>query len=537
MVVRFYPGSYFLYFYIYVFCVILYVYYYFNLFIILYMNFFLLYFLFFFQKSLNNLVLGALTSKYYAYKSRMWELETIEVLDFFDPFLNFIRVDLRGTKILRILPRLVLDNDSKLSLPWISNKSRFFFDGLLNQRVEFCFSRDLNKNLFNKIKWHDSLVLLEKNLFKNYIYSNSFFKIFFGGLKSLEDSLVLKDFLNLIGFRFLVNFDIGSFFNLDYRYFYLNNLNFFSNSNCIVLLGLNPRLESVYLNLKFKSLLKKNNKIKILSFGFINSLYNSNYIFISNNFVNLLKLFEGRNFFSLVLSNSINPVILFGNSFFKFVNHKNLIFIFEYFYKYYENIQKNRLNWFNVIHNNSSFINILESGVFNNMSNIVNMSFFSKQNLKLVFICGFEFLKLRSNLLKFADFVVFFNHHFDFISQWSDLILPLKSVYELDCNFINTFGENLKNYPLSLGFNFSKQLWKIFKILLDNVYSLNYLDSSLVLKLRYNKLFNHKNALFFNFKIKFFIRDTTLLNSYCLIKNYYSMDLISQSSNYFRLNI
>lgn len=58
---------------------------------------------------LSNYFRGALTSKPYAFLARPWEFKSVDSIDLFDSLGSNIRIDLRGDKILRILPR---SNDS-----------------------------------------------------------------------------------------------------------------------------------------------------------------------------------------------------------------------------------------------------------------------------------------------------------------------------------------------------------------------------------------------------------------------------------------
>jgi len=69
---------------------------------------------------------GALTSKPYAFKSRPWELTKTETFDVFDGIGSSIRIDTRGKKVLRALPRINEETNEE----WISDKSRFAIDGL-----------------------------------------------------------------------------------------------------------------------------------------------------------------------------------------------------------------------------------------------------------------------------------------------------------------------------------------------------------------------------------------------------------------------
>lgn len=74
---------------------------------------------------------GALTSKPYAFKTRSWELKSTESIDVFDGVGSNIRIDTRGSEIMRVLPRL----NEHVNEEWISDKSRFSYDGLKRQRL------------------------------------------------------------------------------------------------------------------------------------------------------------------------------------------------------------------------------------------------------------------------------------------------------------------------------------------------------------------------------------------------------------------
>lgn len=75
---------------------------------------------------------GALTSKPYAFLARPWEFKSVDSIDVFDTLGSNIRVDLRGDKILRILPR---SNDF-INEDWISDRIRFICDAVRVQRLD-----------------------------------------------------------------------------------------------------------------------------------------------------------------------------------------------------------------------------------------------------------------------------------------------------------------------------------------------------------------------------------------------------------------
>ncbi len=75
---------------------------------------------------------GALTSKPYAFQARPWELVKTESIDVMDALGSAIRVDTRDRTVMRIMPRL----NEAVNEEWISDKSRFIWDGLGTQRLD-----------------------------------------------------------------------------------------------------------------------------------------------------------------------------------------------------------------------------------------------------------------------------------------------------------------------------------------------------------------------------------------------------------------
>ncbi|MEL6259359.1 MAG: NADH-quinone oxidoreductase subunit NuoG, partial [Pseudomonadota bacterium] len=75
---------------------------------------------------------GALTSRPYAFNARPWELRKTPSVDVMDAMGAAIRIDARGDAVLRILPRV----DEEINEEWISDKSRFVWDGLGRQRLD-----------------------------------------------------------------------------------------------------------------------------------------------------------------------------------------------------------------------------------------------------------------------------------------------------------------------------------------------------------------------------------------------------------------
>ena len=99
---------------------------------------------------------GALTSKPYAFTARPWELTKTETIDVMDALGSSIRVDTKGREVMRILPR----NHDGVNEEWISDKTRFIWDGLRRQRLDVPYIREGGK--LRTATWSEALAAAAK---------------------------------------------------------------------------------------------------------------------------------------------------------------------------------------------------------------------------------------------------------------------------------------------------------------------------------------------------------------------------------------
>ena len=94
---------------------------------------------------------GALVSKPYSFTARPWELSKTESIDVMDALGSNIRVDTKGREVMRMLPR----NHDGVNEEWISDKTRFVWDGLRRQRLDTPYIRENGK--LRKADWPEAL--------------------------------------------------------------------------------------------------------------------------------------------------------------------------------------------------------------------------------------------------------------------------------------------------------------------------------------------------------------------------------------------
>jgi NADH dehydrogenase (ubiquinone) Fe-S protein 1 len=99
--------------------------------------------------------MGALTNKAFAFKARPWEFKRIYTHDFNCPMATRIIVDVRGDQIIRILPQIATDNEQ-----WITDRTRFFHDGLTKQRLTKALYRKAVNEPFTHIEQASAIRLL-----------------------------------------------------------------------------------------------------------------------------------------------------------------------------------------------------------------------------------------------------------------------------------------------------------------------------------------------------------------------------------------
>ena len=198
---------------------------------------------------------GALTSKPYAFEARPWELKKTESIDVMDAVGSNVRIDTYGWEVKRVLPRL---NES-INEEWISDKTRYSCDGLLNQRLDAPYVKKDGK--LKKTTWEEALNIIAnqvKKLKKEEIAGHV------GDMANIESIYSLKKIFNNLGSKHLEFRERDRYYNTSNRENYLFNssINGIEEADFILLIGANPRYEATMVNARIrKSFLKNNTKI------------------------------------------------------------------------------------------------------------------------------------------------------------------------------------------------------------------------------------------------------------------------------------
>ena len=191
---------------------------------------------------------GALTSKPAAFTYRNWELRTTETVDTSDALGCNIRVDARGLEVMRILPRMNED----INQEWISDKTRFQYDGLRYQRLTQPMIRNSSSGQLTPANWPDALSAAAAAL--QGVKGNEI-RAVAGKLADAESMVALKDLMNRLGCGDLRHEAGFADLDADARSTYLFNssLRGVDSADAILLVGTNPRKEAPVLNARLRA--------------------------------------------------------------------------------------------------------------------------------------------------------------------------------------------------------------------------------------------------------------------------------------------
>ena len=379
---------------------------------------------------------GALTSKPYSYEARPWELNKVETIDVMDAVGSNIRMDSKGWEVKRVLPRV---ND-EINEEWISDKTRYACDGLLNNRIDNPYIKKNGKLM--EASWKEAI---------NFIYENVSDKKSFAGLVGqlvdLETTYAFKSFLrdtfnsDLIDFRQKdILFDTSDEFNFRFN----TSIQKIDECDFILLIGANPRHEATIINTRIRKAVK--NGCKVFSIGDPGELH-YNYKVIGNNISILDDLINGNISESKILKEAKNPAIIIGESILK---PEVALSITNSVKSLLKNI--NKLDGFNILHQSASSVGNLILGLQSNEIEKI----YSSEVLYLLNADEIDPKKLKNK------FVIYQGTHGGESSQIADVVLPGAAYSEKNGSFVNLEGRVQKSFKASYPPGFAKEDWEIF---------------------------------------------------------------------------
>lgn len=395
---------------------------------------------------------GALTSKPYAFTGRPWELTSIESIDILDSLCSNIRIDVKGSEIMRVLPK----KNELINEEWITDKIRFSYDGLKVERLAFPLVKNHITYSFTSCSWHfayyffyfklqefiigsintnlpTSLNLdkLLKNLKDNITANDRTITeikqlkksnnvcFYVGNLVDLNSTLLYRYLFDLIPCIGSFSIESSHFDNSDIRSRYLFNesLGDFEKSDLFLLININLQHTIPLLHTRIRKQLISNLNSKVLYCG-TNSKFNFDVVHFGLTNKSLLCFLKGKSpISSLVAKHKKRSIVTAHNvdlvtQLSKFIGDNTII---------------------NHVYETPFEVGACELGIKNDN----NYNLLSNNNN---FIYLLNYNKLMKYVPKNGDFVVYQGHHADSNAMIANLVLPSCSFTEENAPYLNLLG-------------------------------------------------------------------------------------------------
>ncbi|WP_455481318.1 NADH-quinone oxidoreductase subunit NuoG [Bartonella sp. B12(2025)] len=392
---------------------------------------------------------GALTSKPYAFHARPWELVKTESIDVMDALGSAIRIDSRGREVMRIMPRTNEDVNEE----WISDKTRFIWDGLRTQRLDKPYVRKDGKlqpaswmEAFAKIKTVVSKTLPEK------------IGAIAGDLASVEEMYALKALLISLGSKVFDCRQRGMALSPEFgrsSYIFNPTIAGIEQADALLIVGSNPRYEAAVLNAR----ILKRQRMGQFPIALIGEKVDLRYpySYIGNGTDALSMLIHGKDAFFNVLKEAEKPLILIGEG---AVSGQKGLSVLRNLAKLANSVGalSEKWNGFGILHSAASTVGGLDIGFISKFGaeNIVNVC-------EVLFLLGADEVELASK----KAFTVYIGSHGDNGAHAADVILPASAYTEKSGIYVNTEGRVQMTNRAGFAPGEAKEDWAILRALSD----------------------------------------------------------------------
>ncbi|QVQ37880.1 NADH-quinone oxidoreductase subunit NuoG [Pseudochrobactrum algeriensis] len=396
---------------------------------------------------------GALTSKPYEFQARPWELNKTESIDVMDALGSNIRVDTRGREVMRIMPRL----NEQVNEEWISDKTRFIWDGLRTQRLDRPYVR-VNGRL-QAASWSEAFAAVKAAVAKT---SAAKIGAIAGDLANVEELYALKSLMTKLG---SVNIDARQDgVALDPKfgrasYIFNPTIEGIEQADAILIVGSNPRFEASVLNAR----ILKRQRQGGLQIGLIGEQadlrYAYNYLGAGSD--TLAQVASGKDKFFDVLKNAQRPLILIGQGALTGETGEAVLAQAAALANAVGAVSE-EWNGFAVLHTAAARVGALDLGFVPGEGGVKAADMVGQMDV--LFLAGADELDLSN---KGSSFVVYIGTHGDAGAHAADVILPGSTYTEKSGTYVNTEGRVQLANRAGFAPGEAKEDWAILRALSD----------------------------------------------------------------------
>lgn len=465
---------------------------------------------------------GALTSKPAAFTARPWELRRTESIDVMDALGSNIVVNHRGDEVMRILPRLNEDVNEE----WLSDKSRFAYDGLKRQRLTTPLIRNEEGRLV-AATWEDALFSVASKL---KTLKGTEIAGVVGPMADAESLVALKDLLNKFDSESLhVEEQCPTGSDLRSNYLLNAGISGVDEADLVLLIGTNPRYEAPLFNARIRKAYLHNNLEAAVLGSPVDLTYK--YEFLGESSAALLDLANGKHPFAAKLKAAKKPLVIVGSS---ALQRADGAAVMAQVNKVAASASSATPDWkvLNVLHRAASQVAALDIGYKSVPESLTNKKF--------VYLLGAD----DTSKEKLAgSFVVYQGHHGDRGASLADVVFPAAAYTEKDATYVNTEGRVQSTRKSVTPPGLAREDWKIVRALSEIAGDALPYDSRAGVRARLTEIAPHlakydtkESANFFKLGTKIASSSAVPLGSAPLsarqihLKDFYMTDVVTRAS-------
>lgn len=392
---------------------------------------------------------GALTSKPYAFNARPWELRKTPSIDVMDAMGSAIRVDAKGDAVLRIMPQV----NEEVNEEWLSDKSRFVWDGLQRQRLDKPFIRENGK--LRPASWAEAFGAV-----KAAIAAPEKVGMIAGDLIEVEQVRAALDFARAVGIQSTDCRPAGAMYGTDgARERYLFNPTFMGveEADALLLIGTNPRVEAPVWNARIrKAWLWNDLEVGLVGEG-VDLTYD--YAHLGTGADTLSRLGE----FKDVLDRAERPMIIVGEG---ALCRPDGQAVLKATMALAHEVGAIKDDWagFGVLHNAAGRVGALDVGFVPGEGGRDTEGILSGE-MNTVVLLGADEVDL--SLLKPGGTVIYVGSHGDAGASRADIILPSAAYTEMAATYVNSEGRVQMTAKATQPKGEAREGWAIFRALSD----------------------------------------------------------------------
>ena len=403
---------------------------------------------------------GALTSKPYAFKARSWELKKTNSVDVMDAVGSNIRVDSRGREVMRILPRL---NES-INEEWISDRTRFAYDGLNYQRLDRPYIRDGKK--LREASWEEAFNYTAERLKP---LKRGEIAALAGDLADVESMVALKDLMTSLRTGHMDCRTDGADYDVSERSAYLFNsgIEAIEQADAILIIGANPRHEATMINARIRKA-RLESRVPVAMIGENVDLgYKVEHL--GKGPEDILALVKSKTGFAQVMREAERPMIIIGSGVFARSDAKTIQHLTRRMAEDFGVVNaETGWNGYNVMQRAASRVGGLDIGFVPQDSDDYGFAKIVKASqdgkVKAVYLLGADEFDAKAELGK-KTFVIYQGSHGDKGAERADVIFPGCAYTEKDGLYVNTEGRVQMGKKAVTPPGDAKEDWKILRAL------------------------------------------------------------------------